>query len=884
MNRELSSRLRRRPSVSNRSQSGPACGFRAHLNGLLSVGLLVLVGVLSNSHAALAQTQDECPLPAGVERPADPSVTAQQVEDGSATLEEFTLAAIRQAKEGGSEVLTPQQTAYSGCRIRQEGGPWRSGSTYIVTLTSDGRVYLHAKDMSLSAGKLNPSIYAGILRALRTPAAVLAGLRSTDPATRASAQSMLLAHLESEPHGAFNLTGGVSGYAGAYRSVNTGRPLVLLAGFDLNASHLEEEEIDYGSPAVTARDVVDRETLKAFVGEALRFIAGTQVNVRSTAESRIAFQKARLALRDPNGPWRHGSVYIYIVDGNSNLVLFHGGFPNRLELRYGGTTRDVVTGEVIYDQLVAAARSSPEGGFWRYHFDNPADDTDSADVPKLGYARQFVRTTMTMDGTEIRTNLIIASGVYLSSPEVVAERQNTTVESVLPQVMRAMAAGTADAVSARIQQAASGTAPEIGLSLGGASTLSDVVLANGQALADGTLDLGRLLAGSSFTLPLNAAAGGEVGRIGHLTLWGSGDYRSFSGGNPQTVDYDGDVMGGNLGIDTRLGENLLAGMSLARARGEVDYTDSYALTGEVTTDLTSINPYVGWQSAGGMNLWATAGYGWGEVEIDDETADAETGDLTQQMAAAGVNGPLVASDGVIEGGTTSLRLKAETVFTWADVDGSGNLRNTALNANRQRLMIEMTHAQDLASGATFTPSLEIGMRHDGGDGETGSSLEVGGGLRFANQASGLTVEGRARTLLHHSGDYEEWGVSGLVQIAPGAAGRGLALSVRPAWGQTSSGVGRLWEAGGIAGAARTDQLTGRMSAEIGYGLGAAPGLGVVTPYAGLVLAGEGARSWRMGTRWELAPDASLSFEGIRREADEHDEAEHGLMLQGALRW
>ena len=36
----------------------------------------------------------------------------------------------------------------------------------------------------------------------------------------------------------------------------------------------------------------------------------------------------------------------------------------------------------------------------------------------------------------------------------------------------------------------------------------------------------------------------------------------------------------------------------------------------------------------------------------------------------------------------------------------------------------------------------------------------------------------------------------------------------------------------------------------------------------------------MGTRWELAPDASLSFEGTRREADNDDGAEHGLMLHG----
>ena len=64
-----------------------------------------------------------------------------------------------------------------------------------------------------------------------------------------------------------------------------------------------------------------------------------------------------------------------------------------------------------------------------------------------------------------------------------------------------------------------------------------------------------------------------------------------------------------------------------------------------------------------------------------------------------------------------------------------------------------------------------------------------------------TAEGRARSLLVHSGDYEEWGVSGLVRIDPGASGRGLSVSAQPAWDETASGVRRLWETGVAGGAA-----------------------------------------------------------------------------------
>ena len=367
----------------------------------------------------------------------------------------------------------------------------------------------------------------------------------------------------------------------------------------------------------------------------------------------------------------------------------------------------------------------------------------------------------------------------------------------------------------------------------------------GTRWSSGTVDLGRLLANSSFTLPLDAANNGSGGLFGNLTFWGSGDYRTISGGSPQVVGYDGNVVSANLGIDTRLGDDMLAGFAVSQAQGTVDYTAS-SNSGELTTSLTSVNPYVGWQMPGGLNLWAMAGFGTGEVELDDEAADAQASDLTQRTFAAGVNGTLMSSDEMFEGGTTNLRLKGEAAFTTADVEGSGTLESMSLSASRQRLVLEGEHVQKLDSGATFTPSLELGLRNDGGDGETGTGIEAGGALRYADAESGLTVEGRVRTLLSHSGDYEETGVSGLVRIGPGASGRGLALSVEPAWGQTASGVHQLWQNGISGGASPADQAAARLNAEIGYGLGAAHGLGLVTPYTGLGLGEGGTRSWRLG--------------------------------------
>jgi len=252
------------------------------------------------------------------------------------------------------------------------------------------------------------------------------------------------------------------------------------------------------------------------------------------------------------------------------------------------------------------------------------------------------------------------------------------------------------------------------------------------------------------------------------------------------------------------------------------------------------------------------------------------------MVAAGVNGNLVSSDELIGGGTTSLRVKGETAFSWADIDGSGNLEEITVGASRQRLMMEGVHERKLDSGATFTPSIEVGMRYDGGDGDTGSSVETGGGLRYADAASGLMMEGRARTLFAHSGDYEEWGVSGLLQLDPGAAGLGFAVSLQPAWGQTAGGVQRLWNTG-VTGLAADDQK-GRVNARIAYGFGTSwGGRSVLTPYADVSLSGAASRRFSLGGQFNIGSSVRMSLEGVHSKPARGG-ANHGVTLSGHLSW
>ena len=371
-------------------------------------GLLVLSGLFFHARPASGQTQEACPLPPDVAPPADPRVTAQQVEDGSASLMDFALVARDRLLSDSVKLrqgeTTLEQVTHFGCLMRQEGSPWYSSSTYLVQLTPDSRVLIHGKDMALSGRLLKPSVYAAILQALGIDVAdLLSGPAAAVAAFAAAAEGQ---------GGPFEIPPDAAGYASVYLSANFQVPIVLLAGFDLDETHLAEEDIEYGDPAVTAEQVVDRETLKAFVTGAMEhFLASYQ------AGGVVAVSKVRTAFRDPDGPWRHGSVYLYILDRISNLILFHAAFPNRFELQpVVPTARDAVTGKFILPQVLEAAASSPEGGFVEYHFDDPDDDSDSADVPKVGYAREFKGEIQRADGSTSPTHYVIGSGFYSPGP------------------------------------------------------------------------------------------------------------------------------------------------------------------------------------------------------------------------------------------------------------------------------------------------------------------------------------------------------------------------------------------------------------------------------------------------------------------------------------
>ena len=471
----------------------------------------------------------------------------------------------------------------------------------------------------------------------------------------------------------------------------------------------------------------------------------------------------------------------------------------------------------------------------------------------------------------------IADGTGAGTITDDAERRIDLVNrTVLPEIGRALAFTP---VRCRIDQALSDVARGRAEEPVGHLSLSHLAASGGWATA-GTepLTLERALGDSSFLMPSEGGKGGP----GRFAAWGCGDYRNLAGGGEDgAVAWDGEVFSVQLGADVRLGSNVLAGLSVSRSRGSFDYyagAGNREALGAYNLRLTGVHPYLSWSVLPDLDVWGTVGHAWGELRVvDDLVGGPLTSAATLNSAAVGVSGRLLAR------GTTALKLKGEGALARLDVAGAGAAFGAlAVDMRRLRLSTEASHQHVFSSGGSLTPWGELGLRHDGGDGETGAGLEVGGGLRYQSPEAAWTTEGYGRWLAVHEGALREWGFGALIRFDPGASGRGPSVSLAPAWGETASGVRRLWERGATDPILR-DAPGRRVDAQFAYGFAALRGRGVLTPYGTVSLAEEYGRGYRLGGRLAVGRSAIVSLEAERRERAAAA-AVHAIMLRGALRF
>ena len=313
---------------------------------------------------------------------------------------------------------------------------------------------------------------------------------------------------------------------------------------------------------------------------------------------------------------------------------------------------------------------------------------------------------------------------------------------------------------------------------------------------DGGLDRGRLLrmglGGGDVLTGSDFALGRETGHGGILSFWSRGAQSRFSG-REGALSLGGDVRTTMFGADYAKGP-LVTGLSLSHSRGLGEYAG--VAGGQVASSVTGLYPWLGYKATERVTVWGVAGYGSGGLLLTPQGGPALESGLSMAMAAAGTRGELVAGGS----GGFALAFKADALWVGTSIDGvdgaAGCLKATEAAVTRFRTGLEGSRAYTLAGRLSLRPSLEVGLRHDGGDAETGAGMDVGGGLVVSDSSTGLAVDVRVRMLVMHQAEgFRE----------PGMA---VSLSYNP---RPSTPLGFVARVAAVASGNRLD-------GEVGYGL------------------------------------------------------------------
>ena len=269
--------------------------------------------------------------------------------------------------------------------------------------------------------------------------------------------------------------------------------------------------------------------------------------------------------------------------------------------------------------------------------------------------------------------------------------------------------------------------------------------------------------------------------------------------------------------------------------------------------------------------------------------DLESG-LSMAMAAGGTRGELIGGGR----GGFDLAFKADALWVGTSVDGvdgpSGRLAATETAVSRFRTGLEGSREFLLAGRISLRPSAEVGLRHDGGDAETGAGMDVGGGLIVADSSTGLALDVRMRMLVLHQADgFRERGMAlSLSYDATPSTPLGFMARVAPSWGgEATGGAEALWGRDTMAGLADGGLGSGnRLDTEIGYGLPVGSRF-VGIPRVGFAATPYG-RDYRMGYGLTLPERQTLNVElGVdarRRESPMQNGADHGFLGRAVLGW
>ena len=410
--------------------------------------------------------------------------------------------------------------------------------------------------------------------------------------------------------------------------------------------------------------------------------------------------------------------------------------------------------------------------------------------------------------------------------------------------------------------------------------------------------LAELLNGSSFNARSEGIAPNWTGITG-VVIWGAGGATQLEGAplrGERTLSYEGDNYAGFLGMESMLGDSLMAGVALGYSGGDIEFSESaaagdasdVAMRGNIENQRWSVHPYFGWWLTPELQTWMVLGWGTGDTTIEERenTVGAETlrraeGGSSMWMASGGASGNVPLGPFV----DLALRVSATRVHSelestrFADITTGTAVGGTPLPKQRTRSLrlggeAEVSSLLALGGDLRLRPFASAEVHMDRGDDVIRDAtrsreiaFDLGGGVVLTWPSRGLDLRLEGASQVNDTG-HEEVRFSLDMGYDRGADARGFTFALQSALAQTALQSG--WPAttphstpvGSSLNAAGQHSLSG----ELAYGAALHPfgRPGLLTPYAAFSLGAQ--RRYATGLRFQSPRGLKIRLEGATENA------------------
>lgn len=244
-----------------------------------------------------------------------------------------------------------------------------------------------------------------------------------------------------------------------------------------------------------------------------------------------------------------------------------------------------------------------------------------------------------------------------------------------------------------------------------------------------------------------------------FSLWVNGNY-TYVDNNKAGTQFDGDVKTINIGADTKIGGNALAGLSLGYSKTDIDTTYN---NGNYDEDAYTVAAYGLYKFTDNLNLSGMLGHTWSSIDQDRQNGATTSSPDAKTMFAATTLTGIKKYDKV--------GLSAHVGYLWADRDTDGYVESNAnvvnsTGAKSSQGRIGGIVSYDIESPtAMFTPFVSVDYLHDFTDeiNDDSDAFDTGLGLTITSSDNMLEGSFQVKTQLGRD-DYKQTSGSAMLRI------------------------------------------------------------------------------------------------------------------------